>query len=44
MKIALLGYGKMGRIIEQFALDRGHEIILRIDENNIDQKNTENLD
>ena len=43
MKIALLGYGKMGRIIEQFALDRGHEIVLKIDENNIDQKTTENL-
>ncbi|MFD2160845.1 4-hydroxy-tetrahydrodipicolinate reductase [Paradesertivirga mongoliensis] len=43
MKIALLGYGKMGRIIEQFALDRGHEIVLKIDENNVDQKNSENL-
>jgi len=43
MKIALLGYGKMGRIIEQFALDRGHQIVLKIDENNIDQKTTENL-
>ncbi len=43
MKIALLGYGKMGRIIEQFALDRGHEVVLKIDENSIDQKTTENL-
>ncbi|MEJ6982575.1 4-hydroxy-tetrahydrodipicolinate reductase [Pedobacter sp. P351] len=43
MKIALLGYGKMGRIIEQFALDRGHQIVLKIDENNIDQKTIENL-
>lgn len=43
MKIALLGYGKMGRIIEQFALDRGHEIVLKIDENNVDQKTSENL-
>lgn len=43
MKIALLGYGKMGRIIEQFALDRGHEIVLKIDENNLDEKTTENL-
>ncbi|MBL1470877.1 4-hydroxy-tetrahydrodipicolinate reductase, partial [Klebsiella pneumoniae] len=25
MKIALIGYGKMGRMIEQIALDRGHE-------------------
>lgn len=31
MKIALLGYGKMGRIIEQIALSRGHEITARID-------------
>ena len=43
MKIALLGYGKMGRIIEQFALDRGHEIVLKIDENSLDQKTIENL-
>ncbi|MFA5300749.1 MAG: 4-hydroxy-tetrahydrodipicolinate reductase [Lutibacter sp.] len=33
MKIALLGYGKMGKIIEQIALQRGHEIVLKIDEN-----------
>ncbi len=29
MKIALLGYGKMGKVIEQIALKRGHEIILK---------------
>ncbi len=29
MKIALLGYGKMGKIIERMALERGHEIVLR---------------
>lgn len=29
MKIALLGYGKMGKVIERIALERGHEIILR---------------
>jgi 4-hydroxy-tetrahydrodipicolinate reductase len=29
MKIALLGYGKMGKAIEQIALERGHEIVLR---------------
>jgi 4-hydroxy-tetrahydrodipicolinate reductase len=33
MKIALLGYGKMGKVIEKIALDRGHEIILRKNEN-----------
>jgi len=29
MKIALLGYGKMGKVIEKIALERGHEIIMR---------------
>jgi len=29
MKIALLGYGKMGKVIEKIALQRGHEIVLR---------------
>lgn len=31
MKIALIGYGKMGREIERIALSRGHEIVCRID-------------
>ncbi|MGV3706225.1 MAG: 4-hydroxy-tetrahydrodipicolinate reductase [Arcticibacter sp.] len=44
MKIALLGYGKMGRIIEQFAQNRNHEIVLRIDENSLDQLTLENLE
>lgn len=30
MKIALIGYGKMGKEIEQIALDKGHDIVLRI--------------
>ena len=29
MKIALLGYGKMGQVIEKIAVQRGHEIVLR---------------
>lgn len=29
MKIALLGYGKMGQAIEKIALERGHEIVLK---------------
>ena len=33
MKIALLGYGKMGQVIERIALERGHEIVLKKDEN-----------
>ncbi len=39
MQIALLGYGKMGKIIEKVAQERGHEILLRIDsesQHNID--------
>ena len=31
MKIALLGYGRMGKAIEKFALDRGHEIVYTSD-------------
>jgi len=34
MNIALLGYGKMGRLIEKFALQRGHQIHVIVDENN----------
>ena len=29
MKIALLGYGKMGKVIEKIAIERGHEIVLK---------------
>ena len=35
MKIALFGYGKMGKVIEKIAKNRGHKIIYRIDENSI---------
>ncbi len=31
MKIALLGYGKMGKTIEKIAIERGHTIILKVD-------------
>lgn len=34
MKIALIGYGKMGKMIEQIALDRGHQIVSIIDIDN----------
>lgn len=34
MKIVLLGYGKMGQLIEKYALKRGHEIVLVVDANN----------
>ena len=33
MKIALLGYGRMGKTIEQIALQRGHEVVIKVDEN-----------
>lgn len=36
MKIALIGYGKMGKIIEKIALSRGHEIVARIDVDNME--------
>jgi 4-hydroxy-tetrahydrodipicolinate reductase len=37
MKIALIGYGKMGKAIESIALSKGHEIVLKIDiQNNQD--------
>ena len=34
MKIALIGYGKMGHIIEEIALSRGHQVVCAIDVNN----------
>lgn len=36
MKIALIGYGKMGKTIERIALERGHEIVSIIDVENHD--------
>lgn len=43
MKIALLGYGKMGKIIEGIALSRNHEIVLKIDKDNQHELTAENL-
>ncbi len=43
MKIALIGYGKMGKEIEKIALERHHEIVLRIDIQNISEFTKENL-
>ena len=31
MRIAIIGYGKMGHMIEAIALERGHEVVARID-------------
>jgi len=36
MNIALIGYGKMGKMLEHTALQRGHKIVSKIDLNNID--------
>ncbi len=43
MKIALIGYGKMGKAIEEVAIKNGHEIILKISSQNISDFNFENL-
>jgi 4-hydroxy-tetrahydrodipicolinate reductase len=41
MKIALLGYGKMGKTIEQIAIQRGHTIVLTVDKEDHDYDITE---
>jgi 4-hydroxy-tetrahydrodipicolinate reductase len=43
MKIALIGYGKMGKAIEQLALDKNYTIELKIDLNNQHELTPENL-
>ncbi len=47
MRIALIGYGKMGKMIEEVALQRGHEIVLKINIDNTEdftQQNISNAD
>ena len=43
MKIALIGYGRMGKEIEGIARDRGHDIALIIDQNNQADLTVDNL-
>ncbi|MEN9697560.1 MAG: 4-hydroxy-tetrahydrodipicolinate reductase [Bacteroidota bacterium] len=43
MKIALIGYGKMGKAIEEVAVNKGHEIVLKIDVQNNHEFNAENI-
>ncbi len=43
MKIALLGYGKMGKTIEQLAIEKGHQIVLKITSENKAALTTNNL-
>ena len=43
MKIAIIGYGKMGKAIEEIAIAKGHEIVLKIDVSNTSDFTKENL-
>jgi 4-hydroxy-tetrahydrodipicolinate reductase len=43
MKIALIGYGKMGMAIEDIALQKGHEVVLKINIENTEDLTMENL-
>ena len=43
MKIALIGYGKMGRAIEEIALQKGHEIVLRVGIENLEDFTADNV-
>lgn len=44
MKIALIGYGKMGQMIEKTAISRGHSIVARFTSNQWDAKALQNAD
>jgi len=44
MKIALIGYGKMGKAIEEIALSKGHEVVLKIDVQNYHEFTKENIE
>ena len=39
----MIGYGKMGRTIERFAIEQGHEMVLKINIDNLEEFTTENL-
>ncbi|MEO8116901.1 MAG: 4-hydroxy-tetrahydrodipicolinate reductase [Bacteroidota bacterium] len=43
MKIALAGYGKMGKAIEKIAKSKGHEVVLKIQSSNEAEMTVENL-
>lgn len=43
MKIALIGYGKMGKAIEEIALEKGHQVSLKITSQNLHDLTKENL-
>lgn len=43
MNIVLLGYGKMGQLIEKFAVKRGHQVVLVVDKDNRDKITVEDI-
>jgi 4-hydroxy-tetrahydrodipicolinate reductase len=43
MKLALIGYGKMGKAIEEIAVQRGHEVVLAISRSNLTEFTAANL-
>ena len=43
MNIAIIGYGKMGKMIESVAAERGHRTVLKIDIDNLHDFTPENL-
>ncbi|MGB1038255.1 MAG: 4-hydroxy-tetrahydrodipicolinate reductase [Bacteroidia bacterium] len=44
MKIAIIGYGKMGKTIEKVAIERGHEIVATIDSGDFSVEDIQNAD
>lgn len=43
LRIALIGYGKMGKAIEEIALSRGHSVVVKINRSNLEDLSEENL-
>lgn len=43
MKIAIIGYGKMGKTIEKLAIEKKHEIVLKINDTNLHELTVDNL-
>lgn len=43
MRIALIGYGKMGQAIEEIAIQRGHDIVLKVSIENFEDNTLDNI-
>ena len=43
MRIALIGYGKMGKMIREVAEQRGHDVVLKINIENLEDFTRENM-